>query len=634
EFIRIIDDSGLANTVRGIEIQSGSGTTTAGVNAGLRSTGKTFGVQGITTATGAGDLIPAGIYAESTSSTTGQALRVYTGTTTTADLAVFYQEGTQKFQGTGLKMNFGAGAGAFEGAFLNLQINGVTRLMATTTGSIGIGTSTPFYATSTQSAAATHRGIHIESGAMMTGKYHPMLLLQTSDGSGNAGEKWYITAQNSVTTSGAADFDFGVDLAGNIYSDGASITTPADYAEWFPAVNDRANLEAGDLVATDGSSLVSMVKKSTGKPYDPHVIGIVSTKPGFIAGSGGVEESHDGDVMVALAGRVPLKVSTEGGIIRVGDRLTSSSLPGVAMKATSTGMTVGVALEAFDGIDYLSEGTIGVETNKITAETIATTTKKVLQDTRYYGGELDPSRPLGSLEEVMVQQPVAVNIITWDAPKKRVAEEQPIGDKTVKVGKVLVFVNLAWAGLDAGTAQLARTSVSAVEPTNAWSVDRNSGKINVGFFGDINSQGNAILDVGKITGYLGKWNINEEGILTIPEVQAKRGIFEDSLEVGKEAKPAGITIYDTATAAPFCIQIVNGAMQSVAGKCNVSTSMPTNFESSPSPSPSPFAPEPSLTPPAFSEASSSSPVIDVSSTNNSVDSNNTIASSSDAASAP
>ncbi|MEK7074801.1 MAG: hypothetical protein AAB968_03470, partial [Patescibacteria group bacterium] len=121
EFIRIIDDSGLANTVRGIEVQSGSGTTTAGVNTGLRSTGKTFGVQGITTATGAGDLIPAGVYAESTSSTTGQALRVYTGTTTTADLAVFYQEGTQKFQGTGLKMNFGAGAGAFEGAFLNLQ---------------------------------------------------------------------------------------------------------------------------------------------------------------------------------------------------------------------------------------------------------------------------------------------------------------------------------------------------------------------------------------------------------------------------------------------------------------------------------------------------------------------------------
>ena len=37
---------------------------------------------------------------------------------------------------------------------------------------------------------------------------------------------------------------------------------------------------------------------------------------------------------VALSGRVPVKVSTQFGDIQIGDALTSSPIPGVAMKAT------------------------------------------------------------------------------------------------------------------------------------------------------------------------------------------------------------------------------------------------------------------------------------------------------------
>ncbi|MBI4039324.1 hypothetical protein HY388_00670 [Candidatus Daviesbacteria bacterium] len=50
---------------------------------------------------------------------------------------------------------------------------------------------------------------------------------------------------------------------------------------------------------------------------------------------------------VALAGRVPVKVSLENGPIEKGDYLTSSSTPGVAMKATKPGQVVGKALEPF-----------------------------------------------------------------------------------------------------------------------------------------------------------------------------------------------------------------------------------------------------------------------------------------------
>ncbi|MEK7154302.1 MAG: hypothetical protein AAB792_01975, partial [Patescibacteria group bacterium] len=54
-----------------------------------------------------------------------------------------------------------------------------------------------------------------------------------------------------------------------------------------------------------------------------------------------------GYVPVALAGRVPVKVSIENGLISVGDFLTVSSTPGVAMKATKAGRVIGQALEPY-----------------------------------------------------------------------------------------------------------------------------------------------------------------------------------------------------------------------------------------------------------------------------------------------
>ena len=577
-FVRIIDDSGIANTARGMEIQSGSGTTTLGVNTGLFSLAKTFGLQGITTGTAGGNLIPAGVFAENRATSTGQALRVYTGTSTTADLALLYQDGTQNFQGNGLHMNFGKGTGGFQGAFLNLQTNDVTQLIATTTGSIGIGTSSPFYATSSVANVTTHRGIQIESGALMQGKQFPMILLQTS-GASDAGNTWYITGQNSVTTAGsAADFDFGMDTGGNLYLDGSNNAGLADFAEWFPAKNDRANLKTGDLVSLDGSSLVSMVKKSPGTPYDPHVLGIVSTKPGFIAGGGSVEDSHENDVMVALSGRVSLKISTEGGPVHIGDRLTSSSLPGIAMKATTSGMTVGIALEAFDGSNALSEGTIGVETNRVTEQSISKTTHTIKKAPHTnFGGEVTND----ALQDVAIEENISTSTSTLIVPKQKPAEELAVSSgRTVKVGKVLVFVNLGWTQLDATAQQLAMGS-SAAGPANAWSVDQSTGKVNVGFRGNVDLGGNDILNVANIISDNGKWSIGHDGKLVVEEVQAKRGTFEDSLNVGTSAKPTGFTIYDGATGEPYCVQVVHGALQSIAGVCG-SGSVPS---SSPSPSP-------------------------------------------------
>jgi hypothetical protein len=109
-------------------------------------------------------------------------------------------------------------------------------------------------------------------------------------------------------------------------------------------------LEPGDVVVIDSGTKDS-VTKSTGI-YQGSLAGVISTDPGLILRAGEIydETTREKDPTfypVALSGRVPVKVSSENGPIQSGDPLTSSSVPGVAMKAAAPGQTVGIALEAF-----------------------------------------------------------------------------------------------------------------------------------------------------------------------------------------------------------------------------------------------------------------------------------------------
>ena len=147
---------------------------------------------------------------------------------------------------------------------------------------------------------------------------------------------------------------------------------PTDIAEWYPAkelVSGDGIPEAGDVVATTvetanyeeplfnprtgqqtgvkAKRTVSILAKST-KAYESQIIGIVSESPNQVLGEG-LPDQFSNSIPVALVGRVPVKVSLENGTIKVGDFLTSSSIPGVAMKATKRGQIVGKALDNFDG---------------------------------------------------------------------------------------------------------------------------------------------------------------------------------------------------------------------------------------------------------------------------------------------
>lgn len=110
---------------------------------------------------------------------------------------------------------------------------------------------------------------------------------------------------------------------------------------YFGAFSENFNtvgtVTAGDLLSVDQVSSGGKLTRSQGA-YDAKLTG-VATSGGPVA-------------TVTSAGRVQVRASIENGNIAPGDHLTSSATkPGLAMKATQAGRTIGVALQPLSGAD-------------------------------------------------------------------------------------------------------------------------------------------------------------------------------------------------------------------------------------------------------------------------------------------
>jgi|GEM_PF-5975783 len=137
-----------------------------------------------------------------------------------------------------------------------------------------------------------------------------------------------------------------------------------DVAELFET---ESEVEVGDVLVV--GSKERKLKKSS-KSYEQTIVGVVSGSPAILfEGSEtklGAKENRftkGTKAPVALTGRVPVKVSLENGAIKLGDYLTTSSKPGVAMKSNGQGPSIGIALESYSGtgeakiLVFLKEGT-------------------------------------------------------------------------------------------------------------------------------------------------------------------------------------------------------------------------------------------------------------------------------------
>ena len=137
-----------------------------------------------------------------------------------------------------------------------------------------------------------------------------------------------ITDQNDLFINGNLEVD------GAVWLDGGH----TDLAEMVAYSGEG---EAGDVVVVDENNDNSA--KIAAKPYDQSILGIISTKPTLVI-TGDITEGK----LMAVAGRVPTKVTNINGAIHRGDPLTTSSLPGYAMKATEAGPIVGKSLGECD----------------------------------------------------------------------------------------------------------------------------------------------------------------------------------------------------------------------------------------------------------------------------------------------
>lgn len=140
-----------------------------------------------------------------------------------------------------------------------------------------------------------------------------------------------------------------INSAGRGFFNGGTQASGADVAELVPHVS-GAEPQPGDVVEIDPEHPDHF--RLAGSPNSTFVAGVISTAPGMLLNAPGADESvTPPGVALALAGRVPVKVSAENGAVHPGDLLVASSTPGHAMRAPANpaiGTVIGKALESLD----------------------------------------------------------------------------------------------------------------------------------------------------------------------------------------------------------------------------------------------------------------------------------------------
>jgi len=107
--------------------------------------------------------------------------------------------------------------------------------------------------------------------------------------------------------------------------------------------------------------------------YDQTMVGVVAKNPAVVISfDGGDSETFP----VVSSGNVQVNVSSIGGPIKKGDLITSSTMPGIGMKAAKSGWILGSALDDYNAKDPKAIGKINLNLNirfsfskQITAQT-------------------------------------------------------------------------------------------------------------------------------------------------------------------------------------------------------------------------------------------------------------------------
>jgi hypothetical protein len=125
----------------------------------------------------------------------------------------------------------------------------------------------------------------------------------------------------------------------------------SDLAEPFPISAAGGEIVQGAVVVIDEESSGRL--KLSDRPYDSRVAGVVSGANGIHPGIQMQQQGLlAGGKNVALTGRVYVQADTSNGAIKAGDLLTTSSIPGQAMRVSdhirAQGAILGKAMSALE----------------------------------------------------------------------------------------------------------------------------------------------------------------------------------------------------------------------------------------------------------------------------------------------
>ncbi|MBO9633998.1 MAG: hypothetical protein J7578_12860 [Chitinophagaceae bacterium] len=142
-----------------------------------------------------------------------------------------------------------------------------------------------------------------------------------------------------------------INSAGRGFFNGGTQNSGADVAESFSVTGHINQYEPGDVLVISTDADRTVEKSAT--PYSTLVAGVYATKPGVLLTESHIDDDLSAEVPMGVIGVIPTKVCMEGGAIKRGDFIVTSSTPGVAMKGdpekVKLGQVIGKALQDFNG---------------------------------------------------------------------------------------------------------------------------------------------------------------------------------------------------------------------------------------------------------------------------------------------
>jgi hypothetical protein len=220
------------------------------------------------------------------------------------------------------------------------------RMVITSTGNVGIGTTNPGYPLDVKGTislgnsnlnAVTPRFITYDDGfnasyttygvdAVTRYKAsNPFYWMSVPAGTTRLSDAGTLIMSmvNGNVTIGTPTANASLDVNGSINVSGNINAKYQDVAEWVTTSKDLPEASVVVLDPNHSNQVTTSIKG-----YDTRVAGVVSGKPGLVLGEGGA-----GKAMIATVGRVKVRVDATRQPIHVGDLLVTGTLEGTAMKS-------------------------------------------------------------------------------------------------------------------------------------------------------------------------------------------------------------------------------------------------------------------------------------------------------------